>query len=819
MIRELLNTGWYYYKEERPQGKSIIGPLTLPHDAMLQEMRDPKARNGFNTGYFPGGVYHYSRVFLAPEEYRNKNVIIEFEGVYMDSQVYLNGKLVGGWPYGYTDFYVAADEYLEYGQGNELEVLVHNENEPNSRWYSGSGIYRNVNILVGNRLHILPDGVRINTREIRHQQAAVEVTATIVNNDNENKAIRLVSEFRHEGGVIAGSSESDAIIAAGETTTILQSISVPNPELWSVETPNLYTCCTKILAGGQVIDEDNETFGMRLLTLDATNGLCLNGKSLKLRGGCLHHDNGVIGACTLPAAEERRVRLMKASGFNAIRSAHNPLSKAMLEACDRHGMLVMDEFSDVWFRQKTSHDYSRYFRDWWEKDIQAMVAKDYNHPSVIMYSIGNEISETATSQGVEYSRKLAEKIRSLDPSRYVIHSINGWLSYYSLLSQRLNRKKPLGEVDKPDKEEKGLPTAANINPLINLMYQFMDLIVSLPGIDKCTREAYATVDIAGYNYMSGRYAKDGTRYPERVICGSETFPPEIVRNWRLVKKLPYVIGDFSWTGWDYLGEAGLCTWQYGHGQSLSKPYPCILADSSIIDITGHRQAQSYIHEIVWGLRNEPYVAVRPLNHAGEKLSKSIWRGTNAIDSWTWHGYEGNLAVVEVYAGAERVELFLNGRSLGAKPAGEAHDFKAIYKLTYQPGELIAVSYGKDGVEIGRMALSTATRQVQLHVQSEVSRLKADGADLAYINILLGDENCIVNPLADRLVTVRVQGAGSLLGFGSANPFTEESFTDDVHTTFQGRALAVVRAGHQPGIVRLTVSAEGCEPIMLTIPVE
>jgi beta-galactosidase len=816
MIRESFNSNWFFCKEGNSNEKL---PITLPHDAMLYEKRDPKTENGFNTGYFPGGVYHYSKVFYVPQEYQEKNVLFEFEGVYMNSQVYLNGQLAGGWPYGYSNFYITADQFLSYGQDNEIEVVVQNELEPNSRWYSGSGIYRNVKILVGDRLHILPDGFKITTRKIQGEQAIVEISTTLTNGNNEAKDSIIVVEFLNSAGAIAVRGEIPVTIGAQETNTVRQMVTIDNAALWSVEHPNLYTCSIKIITQGSVIDEDLETFGIRTLAMDAKNGLRINGEPVKLRGGCIHHDNGIIGATTLEAAENRRIRLMKESGFNAIRSAHNPLSKAMLEACDRYGMLVMDEYSDVWSRNKTRYDYSFYFQDWWERDLQAMVDKDYNHPCVIMYSIGNEITETATLEGVEYSRKLADKVRALDPTRYVINNINGWLSYFSVLSQKVNTKKQEKPSGEPVANGNGITSGANINPIMNWMNKFMDLIVSLPGIDRCTKEAYSTVDIAGYNYMAGRYEKDGMRYPERVICGSETFPPEIAKNWRLVKRLPHVIGDFSWTAWDYLGEAGLCTWQYGKNQALFKPYPCILADSSMIDILGHRQAQSYIHEIVWGLRKAPYIAVQPVNRTGEKLSKSVWRGTNAMDSWTWHGYEGEPAVVEVYADAAWVELFLNGRSLGKKPAGEAHNFKALYKMIYQPGELTAVSSTKDGKEISHSTLKTASPHLKLLVLPEVSTIKADGADLVYIHIQLSDENGIVDPLADCLVTVHVEGAGTLLGFGSANPFTEESFVDDIHTTYQGRALAVVRAGHEAGNVRVTVSAGGYAPIVLTIPVE
>lgn len=819
MRRKSFNSDWYFSKEDGTATPQVIGPIIVPHDAMMLEKRDPAVKNNYNTGYFPGGIYHYLKSFHVPDEYRHKNIIIEFEGIYMNSKVFLNGQLAGERPYGYTNFYITADNYLKYGQENQIEVVVQNDKEPNSRWYSGSGIYRNVKIMVGNLLHIPPDGVRITTKEIQPDAARLEVLTDLVNNHTDVREVHILTEFHLMDGDTVASNESTALINAGETTCIRQMIPIPQPRLWSVDHPNLYTCLTTVIDKNQVIEENIETFGIRMLELDAKNGLRINGEMIKLRGGCIHNDNGVIGACSFEAAEDRRVRIMKKSGFNAIRSAHNPMSKVMLDACDRHGMLVMDEFSDVWFQSKTKYDYSQYFNEWWEHDIQAMVDKDYNHPCVIMYSIGNEISETAIPEGVEYSQKITEKIRSLDQTRYVINSINGWLSYFAVLQQKLNRKTKPQTFNAALNDNSDKNIGMLITPILMAINRYMDRIVSLSGIDHYTKEAYATVDVAGYNYMSGRYEKDGKRYPERVICGSETFPPEIAKNWRLVKKLPYVIGDFSWAGWDYLGEAGLCTWQYGGNNALFKAYPCILADSSLIDITGHRQTQSYMHEIVWGLRTEPFIAVQPVNHSGERRSKTLWRGTNAINSWTWHGYEGKRAVIEVYANAVQVELFLNDMSLGRKPAGDRHDFKAIYEVIYQPGELTAVSFDKNGSELGRATLKTGHKQVQLIVQPEISKLKADGADLAFINIFLADKDGIVNPLAESLVTVQVEGHGQLAGFGSASPFTEESFTDSMHTTFQGRALVAIRAATSPGEVRVTISAKDCEPKVITFSVE
>jgi beta-galactosidase len=368
MIRESFNQNWFFYKFVNDLPVLISGPITLPHDAMLYEIRDPNTRNGFNTGYFPGGTYRYIKTFFCPDEYQEKSLMIEFEGVYRDSEVYINGQLAGGWPYGYTNFYIHIGQYIKFAQENIIEVIVHNERSPNSRWYSGSGIYRNVSLLIGSPVHIPPDGVRITTRGIHQSQALVEVVTTILNKGRESRRIDLKTEFRRLDGEISAVDSFPVTINAGGNRTILRTITIPNPVLWSVDFPNLYTCSSSVLDGGNILDENRETFGIRLLTLDSEKGLCINGQVIKLRGACVHHDNGVIGACTLEAAEERRVRLLKKSGFNALRSAHNPMSKAMLSACDRLGLLVMDEFSDVWFKQDTPRLFAA---------VSSMVGKGY----------------------------------------------------------------------------------------------------------------------------------------------------------------------------------------------------------------------------------------------------------------------------------------------------------------------------------------------------------------------------------------------------------------------------------------------------------
>ena len=415
-----------------------------------------------------------------------------------------------------------------------------------------------------------------------------------------------------------------------------------------------------------MLDETSDTFGIRTVEVDARRGLRINGEPVKMRGACIHHDNGVIGAHTLDAAEDRRIRLLKASGYNAIRSAHNPASRATLRACDRHGLLVMDELTDAWRRPKVTFDYSQEFEQWWDRDLQAMIAKDVNHPSVIMYSIGNEIAETATERGKQMNATLADRTRELDPTRLTTNCINGFLCLISPMDDEKLAAKNAAKRGKGEAPNKNLILV--LNYLMGILRKTLPYIVRLPAVDKRTRDAYAKVDIAGYNYMRGRYKMDGKRHPNRVIVGSETNPGDTVAIWKEIENKPQVIGDFTWTGWDYIGEAGYAAVRYNERSQLYAPWPALLAGMANIDITGHRQTQSYLNEIAWHRRTGPHLAVQPVNHSGEeRYASSGPDRTDSIHSWSWEGCEGRSNRREVYADAHRVELLLDGVSIGRNP--------------------------------------------------------------------------------------------------------------------------------------------------------
>lgn len=804
MIRTSFNENWFFCKEDNQNKPRMMGPIALPHDAMLGEQRSPDGKTGHAGGYFPGGVYVYEKTFDLPENAKEQALLFEFEGIYQRSKVFINGKEAGGWPFGYTRFTVKADPYLIYGAPNHIRVVVDNSDVPNSRWYSGSGIYRNVNLLIGKPIHIQPYGVRVHTLSIG-DPAKIQVEAQVANDENLGSRVQI--EILDGENVIASHT--------GEQHAVLE---IPQAKLWSDDAPNLYTCRVTLLKNGAILDLAVETFGIRTMECTPQKGLLINGKPVKLRGACVHHDNGVLGAATFAAAEERRVKIMKEAGYNAIRSSHNPMSVAMLEACDRYGMYLIDELTDTWWIPKNPGDYSKEFLDWWEKDLAAMVDKDFNHPSVIMYSMGNEISETALSKGIDFSKVIAAKAREMDSTRLVTIGINLQLNQMNYQGRSHYKESGAdGKEEAGKKPQKEITTSTYVNTIMNVMKPLDFIFLTQKSVDLATRDAFQYFDVAGYNYGAVRYMKDGKQHPERMIVGSETYPSDIYENWQMVEKLPYLIGDFQWAGWDYLGEAGSGMWEYGKKKgALYKEYPCILAEQGLIDITGYVTARAYYNKVVWGLEGKPYICVRPINHSDERPSKSVWRSTDALASWSWAGCEGKTAEIEVYSNADQVELRLNGMLIGKK---KLRKMKALFKTKYTPGMLEAIAYDAQGKVHSRSHLKSADETTRLHAMVDRPTLQANGQDLAFVTIEITDDQGTVKMLEDRSISVTVEGAGTLQGFGSARPFTEESYTDSEHTTYYGQALAVIRAGLGAGTVQVNVSARGCQTQVLTIQVE
>ena len=785
MKHTLYNEQWKYWLDQDsfalvwdvPEGAREI---TLPHDAMIEKPAHPESPNGGNTGFRDGDIYVYVKQIYVPESARQKKMVLKFEGVYMNAFVYVNGQLAAKNPFGYTTFYAPLNDYLKYNAENEIRVQVRTGAMSNSRWYSGGGIYRDVYLLESGFVYLNPEGVQISTEHADEEIAVLSVKTEVSNDQTFAQEMILSQEIYGPDGTLAVCEKTSLTLRQQTSRTVTKRVTVENPALWNVESPAMYTCVSRLLSadGTECFDEDTVQFGIRTLALDAKRGFRLNGKSVKLRGACIHHDSGLLGAATYEDAHRRQVRILKDAGFNAIRMSHHPAAPALLRACDELGMLVMDETFDMWNRLKSGYDYGLFFSEWWEKDVTAMVRKDYNHPSVILYSIGNEIPEIGTTQGAEVAHNISSKIKELDNSRFTLASINGVFAAGDAVDQIVaDVAKKVGKVD------------GNVNNFMTLMDDHMDDIVVHPAISARLEKACAAVDIAGYNYMTARYEPDGKDYPNRVIVGSETYPPEIARNWALVKKLPHVIGDFTWTGWDYIGEAGvgIPAYQWGEG-GFGAGFPAQLAYAGDMDITGFRRPASYYREAVFGLRKTPYIAVQNPYKYGEFLIKTPWVISDSVSSWTWSGCEGKTAVVEVYAGGAEVELFVNEKSVGRKPSGEAAGYRTLFEVTYEPGTVRAVAYEADGTEIGSFALATAKPDVSLTAAVESD----ENSQLIYIDIALEDEDGTVNTEKVEKLTLTVEGAAKAEGFGSGNPKPSYNFNEGVTETFNGRAQAILK---------------------------
>ena len=841
-------------------------PVTLPHDAMLSEPRTQESTGEGNIGWYIGGDYEYTKNFFVPEEYKGKKVLIEFEGIYHNGEVYINGKKAAYRPYGYTNFYVDTEGFFQYGKENEIKVIARNADQPNSRWYSGTGIYRPAYLYVGEEKHIPVNGVKIRT--LSYDPARIEVVVktsepgevSLKIEFEGSKVLRVIGESTKIGNV-----NNDKIISSdnknmqpnesvqtgknGQKSELAQveaeknnqaaayqaifQLDVPNAKLWDTEHPNLYTC--KAVFGE---DEVTETFGIRELIWNPQVGMTINGERVILRGACFHHDNGVLGACTYPEAEERKMRIFKENGYNAVRSAHYPCSKALLDACDRVGMLMMDEYVDVWYIHKTKYDYAGQLADWWKQDLKDMVDKDYNHPSVIMYSTGNEVAETAQKKGIALTGDMTNYLHSLDSTRPVTCGINIFFNFLSSIGLGVysddkaeksagnaeknaaqaagknekkvvksgektvnkateNGKKGLGST-KPEKKKK--PVGSEFyNTLACLVGDyFMKCGATLYPCDLRTKDAYANMDIAGYNYGIFRYKHDLKKYPNRLILGSETFCKDAYSFWEIAKKNKRIIGDFVWAGWDYIGEVGDGAAEYSD-YKFEDPATRMTGGNGRIDLNGKPRAEAAYTRVAFERETGPFIAVDPV-YQKEKLRLTGWQLTKALESWAWDGCNGEPAKVEVYARAAQVELFINGKSVGKKKVKKC---RANFNTTYQDGEITAVSYDENGKEINRYSLQTAGKDTVLQVRPEEKTVKPEG--LAFIQLQYTDSKGIWKPMEKHNIKVTVEN-GVLKGLGSPAPYVKGNYTDHTVATYYGEAMAVVQADGN-GPVKVTVADE------------
>ncbi|MBQ7601561.1 MAG: DUF4982 domain-containing protein [Lachnospiraceae bacterium] len=768
MIRDF-NDNWTFRKE----GDAIARPVMLPHDAMILEKRRASARGGTNNGYFPGGIYVYEKQFhVAPEEL-GKSIVVHFDGVYQNCTVSVNGAEAGSHRYGFSAFDVDISNQVVSGE-NRITVRVDNSLQPNCRWYTGSGIYRPVKLILREKQHIR--SLRIRTVSIRPAVIRVESDAEMIE--------------IYDGKTCVASGRP------GE-------FRIPDAKPWTAEMPYLYTCTARLEN-----DEVRVRFGIRELKWSGKNGLRINGEAVKLRGGCIHHDHGVLGAAELQEAEYRRIRILKENGFNAVRVSHNPASQILLDACDELGMYVIDEAFDGWYTPKTYHDYSRSFEKDWQKDLASMVNGSWNHPSVIIWSIGNEVTETSEKKGIDLCGRMRDYLHELDDTRPVTAGINVLLDVYTKRGLGIYRDKgiyrpePLPE-NKQYREKRAGSAFFNYwtEKLGGLMFQMSKGRTA----EKVVSDIAPSLDILGLNYASSRYEIDAVKHPDRLMLGTETMSGDLPYNWERVLKYPQLCGDFVWAAWDYIGETCM-GWYYP-----SYPGLPLLSGQGMIDITGLPLAQMAFMQVVWGLRKSPYIGVRPLNHAKETAVTGAWQFTNALDSWTWHGFEGTKATVEVYANASSVRLSLNGKVIAARPVKA---YQCIFHLPYEPGTLLAEAMDESGRVVSSSELRTGGLETLLSVRPE--RTVVASGEVFYVPVEFTDAEGVLNPAVEQRVEIEAENA-VLLGYGSALTKTDEVFDQAFHDTYRGRALAVFRAG-DPGTIVIKARSKGYPEVKANVEV-
>ncbi|MCI1983167.1 MAG: DUF4982 domain-containing protein [Bifidobacteriaceae bacterium] len=797
-LKTLFNDDWIVGPKVSPYAQ-LSGAQTqekrvrLPYDATVERQRSADALDRGQVGYFPSGTYVYSKEFTLAQEYEDKTLILEFQGVYRSAMVYVNGAYAGQQQNGYAPFTVNITPFVRCGQKNKITVEARALKD--SRWYTGAGIYRDVYLHVLNSTHLVLSSPQVVVRELNDLKAVVEVKNEIINESTHTREVRLHTDIIDRDGTVVESLDNPVTAFPGEKMLDTQKVNIEQPHKWSPDAPYLYVVKTEIISDGSVVDDARCSVGLRVVSVDAKNGFAINGESLKLRGACVHPDNGLLGAVSNYCVELRKMTKLKAAGFNAIRSAHNPISEAALRACDEIGMLVLDETFDMWTQGKNDFDYSLDFPEWWKRDVTAMVRKDFNHPSVVMYSIGNEIFEVGTPQGGVWSRRLASTIRELDSSRPITNGINGFVAVIDQLA------KMMGDRSASEEPQGG------VNSMMNSASDFMNKISASEVVTKATEESYSVLDVAGMNYGDARYSIDQKLFPHRVILGTETFPPHIAHNWSLVEKYSNVIGDFTWTGWDYLGEAGIGRIQWKDEPPVFEaPFPWKTAWVGDFDITGNPRPISFYRRAVFGLLDKPYISVaNPANYHREML-EGQWSWSDTLSTWTWNVASGSETSVEVYSDADEIELFVNGKTVGRKPSGKATDYITKFDVKYVPGTIKAVAY-TSGVEVSDSVLATADGARRLVVTKEPCKGSSADGDLCFIDIEVQDAQGVIDTTVDEAITIKISGSGELVALGSGCPNSEESASAEETTLFQGKALAIVRST-SPGSINVEVRSNG-----------
>lgn len=761
MIKKCISKDWLLSVNGAPYRK-----IDLPNDYAVTAKRSPDALGGAANGFFVGGTGSYIK-YITPES--GIRYILDIDGAYMCAEIYVNENRVARHPHGYAPFLVDITDKLVPNVLNKIKITT-SDMQPSTRWYSGAGIYRDVFMWTGGIARVEPWDVFVKTVSANKKHAKISVSYKI------STEIAAKIKLSARIGNIAHQS-AEAEVKPDEANEINLFFDIDEPHLWDTEDPFMYDLETQLTIGEHITDNTQTKFGIREISFNARDGFMLNGRSMKLRGGCIHHDHGALGAISLPVLEERKITKLKETGFNAIRSSHNPPSLALLETCDKLGMLVMDEAFDVWNMGKCPQDYHIWFDDWCKRDISYMVKRDRNHPSVISYSTGNEIPEShGLSDGARISSELADEIRKYDTSRPVTSAICGMLHNYDSCD--------------PDEYKKR----------IDAKYGFDTPVESW---DRATVDYIRPLDIVGYNYLWDRVDDDLKKYPDRIIWHSETKALEFFDSWKTVLDHPNVIGDFTWTAYDNLGEAGAgrAVWaRDGYMTWISfGDYPWRTCYQGDLDLCGYRRPQSYFREAVWLGDKEPRIFTKHPEHYGEGFSGTTWHWYDVHETWNFEEkYIGRPVECCVYTRADRIDWYLNGTKVA-----ESIPTKAIATATvnYAIGELTAVAI-VNGREHSRYTLATTKAPVAIKVTPEKDRLVSDNRDIAFFDISVTDSDGNIVTDGAHELSAAVTG-GELLCLYSGAPANTDDYTEKRCHTFEGRALAAVRTKNA-GDVILTV---------------
>lgn len=772
--KQLFDYDWKFYLGDTDSAKlndfddKAWRTLDLPHDWSIEGQVHPKNPMGAAGGYFPAGIGWYRKTFNAPSEWKGRNISIYFEGVYMNSEVFINGKSLGVYPYGYSSFSYDLSSYLEFNTENVIAVRVDNSQHLNSRWYSGSGIYRHVWMNVTNPVHVAQYGVGISTPEVSTKKATVQVNTLVKNETSTPQSVMVKTVLFDKSSKKVGNGQVKFELPANSEKEINQTINVSTPLLWTPETPDLYQAQIQIINGNQVVDDTKTNFGIRSLKFSTENGFQLNGNTVKLNGGCVHHDNGCLGAAAFDRAEERKIELLKAAGFNAVRTSHNPPSEAFLNACDRLGLLVIDEIFDGWRTAKNKYDYSTYFDAWWQRDVDAMVLRDRNHPSIIMWSTGNEIIERKEPGAVETAKMLARGIKKIDSTRPVTSAMTTWDDSWEIF-----------------------------DPLM------------------------AAHDVCGYNYQLHKAASDHQRVPSRIIVQTESYPRDAFSNWKLVNENKYIIGDFVWTSIDYLGESSIGRWYYSGdvpGQHWENEFfPWHGAYCGDIDLIGWRKPISHYRSMLYNNNQKLYMAVREPEPLPLEIKETMWSVWPTWESWTWPGFEGKTVQVEVYSKYPKVRLYLNNKLIGEQLTAVEQQFKATFSVPYSSGLLKAVGVENEK-EMESTILQTSGEAAKIKLTADRKEIAANGQDLSFVTVDITDKDGVIQHNAANRLQFKIEGQGTIAGVDNADIKDTDLYVANNRKAWKGRALVVIKSNRNAGDIKLIVSSPGLAPASITLNV-